>query len=961
VPNVIWPVGGRNDQFGYQSQPPFTTPDAVNVRSLGPVTGRARGGSRPGLVAALPGYLGSDPVTGTIQSVTYLEDTQMTRLVATTPVFAAWMVGMSITCTVPNPDTVYPIVECEDGFTLLVDGDASGESGAFTIPYGQPINMLASVRPTTGTAATTALDTFESRTEGEYLQTSPWAGAKVGDYPVNSLLAVREVDGRRYAVGAELSSGNYYGSCVIEALDIDTGSAYSLSVVLSPHGGSHGVGSADVYLRMDNAAPTRLNCAIVRASYAASGVWSIVIDQYRLGVRTDTTSKSLALGYVSNKTLRIEVNSDVVQVYFDGIDCGSLTDAAPAGARFGLGLASDLLTSPVVLIDEFRIDYSQTTADIDFSDSLLCADAGGTLYVKDGSGAMTAVSGDVDLDADNFIDAVELVGKLWIADHAAAKYHETGCTIDDGSAPGSGRVLDKADVDWSDADPDNDLAYIVTSGGGTPPVGCYPIASVNDVTGTTDGAPVYDAGTTSSTVVATASVFESWMVGHTLDCTVSLQGYLITGFTNGTTITVAGDASGEANVAFTVDGGRATLADSMSAVEETGVEVRILRAPKVYNAATGALSIWNQTINSGVPVGVMPLGCPLIAGFQGRIFLAGSDDNPHVWQCCRTLNPHDWNYSAVDSARAVIGNTDQYGQVAQPLTALIAYLDDHLIFACRRELWVLRGNPADGSPITNLSQGVGVIGKRAWCHTPTGHLVFLGEDGLYAIAPNASSRPEPLSRKTLPRELSGINTDLYEPMLAWDPTEHGVRIFIVPRTQGKTVLSTASHWFLDWDRQAFWPDQLWGAHEPTSLLQYRVPSLGKTVLLVGQRDGQIGYFDRDAGSDYGAPLNASALLGPLRLGDDSYNALIKELTGVLGQTSDGVTWTLYTGNTSEQAYANYEAGTSACTGTWSAGRNTIERPRAKGVAAYIGLSSAGTLPWEFDSIIAKYAPAGRYR
>ncbi len=54
----IFPSGGINRRYDYQGQPPFTTADALNVRPIGPVEGRQRGGSRPGLGKAFQEQLG---------------------------------------------------------------------------------------------------------------------------------------------------------------------------------------------------------------------------------------------------------------------------------------------------------------------------------------------------------------------------------------------------------------------------------------------------------------------------------------------------------------------------------------------------------------------------------------------------------------------------------------------------------------------------------------------------------------------------------------------------------------------------------------------------------------------------------------------------------------------------------------------------------------------------------------
>ena len=53
-----FPLGGLDKRFSYRDQPPFTTPDCLNVRPNGTIEGRARGGSRSGLVKAYPQQLG---------------------------------------------------------------------------------------------------------------------------------------------------------------------------------------------------------------------------------------------------------------------------------------------------------------------------------------------------------------------------------------------------------------------------------------------------------------------------------------------------------------------------------------------------------------------------------------------------------------------------------------------------------------------------------------------------------------------------------------------------------------------------------------------------------------------------------------------------------------------------------------------------------------------------------------
>lgn len=50
VANLEFPLAGLDRRLGFQKQPPFTTPDCLNVRPVNAKDGRTRGGLRPGIV-----------------------------------------------------------------------------------------------------------------------------------------------------------------------------------------------------------------------------------------------------------------------------------------------------------------------------------------------------------------------------------------------------------------------------------------------------------------------------------------------------------------------------------------------------------------------------------------------------------------------------------------------------------------------------------------------------------------------------------------------------------------------------------------------------------------------------------------------------------------------------------------------------------------------------------------------
>ena len=90
--DIHWPAGGQDRRYGFQAQPPYTTPALLNVRNNDVFEQRLRGGSRPGLVKAFAGsgvQLGmpQDPDEGGGGGDPSIPDT----LVTFNPFQAVWM------------------------------------------------------------------------------------------------------------------------------------------------------------------------------------------------------------------------------------------------------------------------------------------------------------------------------------------------------------------------------------------------------------------------------------------------------------------------------------------------------------------------------------------------------------------------------------------------------------------------------------------------------------------------------------------------------------------------------------------------------------------------------------------------------------------------------------------------------------------------------------------------------
>jgi hypothetical protein len=373
---------------------------------------------------------------------------------------------------------------------------------------------------------------------------------------------------------------------------------------------------------------------------------------------------------------------------------------------------------------------------------------------------------------------------------------------------------------------------------------------------------------------------------------------------------------------------------------------RIERAPKVYAPLTNTISIWSAT------TGQVPTGCPLVCRYLDRLFLAGAEIAPHVWYCSRQGNYADWDYTQEDSQRAVAGTSSEAGVPGSPITALIPHSDDYLLIACRNELWRMQGDPAYGGSLNSVSHTVGIVGQRAWTLGPSGELIFLSMDGIYALPPGGDSYPIQLSREMLPREFLNINPDMVTASLEYDVEGRGVHIFLTSEQANSRL-----HWWLDWDRKTFWPLTLDADHEPTTTCTLQATAIEDSGVLLGGRDGIIRRFTNLAENDCGTAISSYAVIGPIALNKDSLVGKIISIDADIAENSGSVTWALSPSLTFEGA----ASAAVSDTGTWVAGINSTVHPACRGQACTIKLTGAANRRWAVENITAVIAEAGSRR
>lgn len=387
----------------------------------------------------------------------------------------------------------------------------------------------------------------------------------------------------------------------------------------------------------------------------------------------------------------------------------------------------------------------------------------------------------------------------------------------------------------------------------------------------------------------------------------------------------------------------------------TGCTYYIQRGPKKFSPDSGTLAIWVAAEGKGF----VPTGCPLICRYRDRLVLAGAAESPHQWYMSRQGDPNDWDYSQEDVGAAVSGQVSEASEVGEMITALIPHADECLVIGCRTSIWIVRGDPAQGGHIDNISQEIGILSQGGWCFTPNGELVFLSADGVYVLAAGCGAgRPVSLSREFVPERLLNVDPDETTISLAYDVRDRGVHVYLTESGSSETI-----HYWIDWEEKGFWPQTYQSTHEPTCVIARRDVTSDYSEVMIGGGDGYIRRHQEDIEIDDGDyPIPSYVVYGPILLAESramQYEGLLTELSGTLARNSGPVRWELRAGNAVETAY-NAAFGAA---GAWHHdGLNTRDRPRLRGAAAFLKvMAGSETREWSVEHITAVIQPAGQRR
>lgn len=405
-----------------------------------------------------------------------------------------------------------------------------------------------------------------------------------------------------------------------------------------------------------------------------------------------------------------------------------------------------------------------------------------------------------------------------------------------------------------------------------------------------------------------------------------------------------------------VDSGANIIDSSSNVIMATANTISVFSSlPYMYN--------WKPSLNSsGAFIGSVPDKATLVCMYRGRLVLSGNENYPYQWYMSRQTNPFDFLYTLNDAQTAVAGGNSDAGELGDVITALIQKGDDYLVFGCSNSIWLLRGDPAAGGSLDELTRSTGIYGPRSWCFDDNGYLYFWGRGGIYRMPPDFNG-VENLTATVLPNIVSdeAPNKETHRIVLAYDRVRLLIHVFITKMSDG-----TNSNYVYDVRTQGFFPETYADELAVFSAYFYEAIDPAYQKMYLGSRDSYIRYFDDDKKDDAGfsidEPINSYAVIGPALISPDAdTRGRMNSMSITTGTDTDGVDYEIHVKDTAEEVVDSIEAGsTPLFSGSISSGsRVQTLRPRSRGAWMGIRLSnSTADETWQFEKIVADIVPAG---
>lgn len=387
---------------------------------------------------------------------------------------------------------------------------------------------------------------------------------------------------------------------------------------------------------------------------------------------------------------------------------------------------------------------------------------------------------------------------------------------------------------------------------------------------------------------------------------------------------------------------------------------------KIIDPLALATTDWaNEVLVSGQ--GALPSGCRLACHWRGRAVLARTPSQGWMWFMSRVGFPLDWDYlnSNVNGGVATAANFGTNADVGVPgevINALIPFTDDYLYFGCASSIWMMEGDPSYGGSVQNVSYRTGVVGPRAFAFDEGGNLYFMGAAGLYRIE-RGGKDPVNVSGRKLINLLEKVPLDTTLVQLAWDAAGRYLNVYLTPTD----AVTPGHHCIYDPSTKAYWIDQYPVRFGPWSVAEITGALSEDRRVLIGGDDGYIRRPDGDTFTDDGDAIDSWVEIGPFELAEGTVYSIVTELQAMIGAGSASVTWYWFTADSPEEVAA-LDFGSEVASGTWinTGSTNGFQTPvglRQTGGAHKIRVRQnvADEVTWSLERIVATLGPTGRRR
>ena len=311
----------------------------------------------------------------------------------------------------------------------------------------------------------------------------------------------------------------------------------------------------------------------------------------------------------------------------------------------------------------------------------------------------------------------------------------------------------------------------------------------------------------------------------------------------------------------------------------------------------------------------------------------------------------DWDYSpAVTTAiQAVAGNDGSAFQLPDKINTLIdSPLNDVLIFGCDHGIYQCTGDPAAGGSIDLITNITGMAWGESWCRDNSGTVYFFGSRGGVYRMPLGYTE-EDITQFVIPEDLADVNLSTHLVKMVWDDRQKGFYVFISPLTAG-----AATHWFYDARNRSWWKDVFADNNmNPVAVHVFDGDAEADRIIFLGGEDSRVRYIDYDGTNDDTSAISSYCYFGPFN-SDGFGDAMLTELQVTLGVDASRVVAEIFSGDSTEAAYAETLASFTAGLRPNSAGVCRNLRTRIRGDALFLRLSNTtSSETWSFEQLTAK--------